>query len=180
MSDRDTLLEGLTPLEAQAFYQNGSLHPEQAIQLAMAWMKAGETHVDVAVLATSEAVHWDDLKRDFRTALQAFGIAEFSDRTAALLRLQRILSWVEANPSRLKDLGPVLIEHCAGIFPPPDGSGSTSRLHRNFWRLHQASEDYYDLSFRTDRTDEALQALTSTALETIADMMDSIAGELPD
>jgi hypothetical protein len=175
VTEEDALIEGLTPLEAQAFHQNGTLRPEIAVRLAMQWMEAGEDHVDVAVLATAEEADWALIRQDFRKSMDAFAIKSLSERTAALVRLRRILDWLAAKPFRLKALGPVLVEH----FPVSvRQTASPSALNLNFDLLQQASEDFYDLSFRINRTEEAMQALINSALRISEDMKHQIDGEL--
>lgn len=182
MNPLDSLMTGLTPLEAQAFYQNRTLRPDHAIQLAMSWMEAGENHVDVAVVATSEACHWDELKRDFSVAIKALGIRELPPHDAELIRLNRLLIWVRSHPRFFTALTGEFFDQCPRMMneagargEPQTGNRIMFGLHRIYWHC----ENYYDRMFESRISKAELAALLEAAMVDIDELLALIADDSP-
>ncbi|WP_394692659.1 hypothetical protein [Hyphobacterium sp.] len=183
MSHRDTLFDNLSPIEAQAFHQNRRLPVEKAVQFAMKLLEQGESHVDVAVLATTCYEDLDEFNRDFVSAKKALNVPPLSDSDAELIRLDCVLRWAHGSAEGLRDLSGELAEHGPTFFRMRDKAVAPNDLAdilEGYWQLYLHSEDFFDLHLLSDRTSEKVAAAIKAANSDIQRMQALLRSKRPE
>jgi hypothetical protein len=155
VSGHDSLFDGLTPLQAQAFHQNSSLNAARAIQLATDWVDGGDNHVDIAVLAAVDEPEWARLDFYFMAAMAARKVPRLTPREAAAIRLDHLLSWTRGNRDRVRDLQGHLIDHAEPLrrkAVPDSAPADQVQIADAIEALARRSDDFFDLVYSADHT----------------------------